>query len=702
MILKSMRIQNFRKFKNVEIEFPDGVVGIFGLNGVGKSTIFEAFAWALYGHTAARTSSDKIKRDGALPTERCRVEVEFVFNQNNIRVIREMVGRSLSPSAVAYVNNRLVANGSEATTKFIQNLFGMDAKTFFTSIFAKQKELNALSTMSASERKQLIMRMLGIDALDKAIKNIRSDIRKSQEIIQHYQISLRDEKTGRDKEEIFKEEIEKNEEKLRSVEKGIDEKKKLLEMLNSDLKRLEEEKNHIQNVYEDIQRRLEEERRKKELFDRKKRLEEEIEKLRKSVDERKRTLEGKEKELEDLQKAKEDFDAVEDKLEEVRNDISALLGEIEKEKARIDGFEREKRKAENKKSRIESLGPSAPCPTCERPLGEQYIKLIEKFNNEIKESEKEIESINERIRVLEKEVEEKRRLEGALARKRRFLLDAKMRWERLSAYIQSAKREIEREEREIDARRREISSMGIIEFDENLFRSLESKAKQEYERYKESMERLRKKQMEVDGVREEIKEIEGEARLLKQRIHELNQRIEDLREMRKRMAEEQDKLSKLNVLEKIMGDFRIDLISRIRPTLSAYASSLLEILTDGKYSEMELNENYDIMVYDGGKAYEIGRFSGGEEDLANLCIRLSISQMLADRAGGEFNMIILDEIFGSQDVNRRRNILGALNSLSNRFRQIFIITHIEEIKQMVGNALMVYEGEDGTSRIKVE
>jgi len=702
VILKSIKMQNFRKFKSVEIDFPDGVVGIFGLNGVGKSTIFEAFAWALYGHTAARTSSDKIKRDKALPTDRCRVEVEFVFNQNNIRVIREMIGKNLSPSAMAFVNNRLVANGAEATTRFVQNLFGMDAKTFFTSIFAKQKELNALSAMNASERKQLIMRMLGIDALDKAIRNIRSDIRKSQEIIQHYQISLKDEKTGRDKEEIFKEEIERDKEKLNSVEKRIDEKKKLLDALSIDLKNLEEEKNRIQNVYEDIQRRLEEERKKKELFDKKRRLEDEIEKLRKSVEERKKSLEEKERELRELQRVKEDYDDVEKKLEEAKNSISSIVGEIEREKAKIDGFEREKRKAENKKSRIESLGPSALCPTCERPLGEQYVKLIEKFNSEIRESEEEIRKIKENIKVLEEKLEKSRNLEEALIKKRKYLLDAKMKWERISTFIQSVNREIDREEKDIETRKREISLIGEVKFDEGLFKSLEERARQEYERYKESMERLRKKQIELDRVREEIKEIEGEANLLRQHIQELNQRIEDLKEMRKRMLEEQDKLSKLNVLEKIMGDFRIDLISRIRPTLSAYASSLLEILTDGKYSEMELNENYDIMIYDGGTPYEIGRFSGGEEDIANLCIRLSISQMLADRAGGEFNMIILDEIFGSQDVNRRRNILNALNSLSNRFRQIFVITHIEEVKQMVNNAIMVYEAEDGASKVRIE
>lgn len=702
MILKSIKMNNFRKFKHAEIEFPDGVVGVFGLNGVGKSTIFEAFAWALYGHTAARTSSDKIKRDKALPSEICRVEVEFVFNQNNIRVVREMMGKNLSPSAVAYLNNRLVADGAEATTRFIQNLFGMDAKTFFTSIFAKQKELNALSAMNASERKQLIMRMLGIDALDRAIKNIRADIRKTQEIIQHYQITLKDEKTGRDKEEMLREEIVKDSERLDTVRIRIEEKRKILENLERELEELEREKERIQGDYEKIQNMLEEERRKREIFEKRERLKEEIEKLKKSIEERRKGIEEKRKEIEDLEKIKDEYERVENELEDVRNKISNIVGEIEKEKGRIDGFENEKRKAKNKKDRIESLGPSAPCPTCERPLGEQYVKLIEKFDQEIRENEREIEKIRKKIEKMNDDLDEKKKLEDSLNRKKRYLLDMKMKLERVSTFIQSIYGEISREKSEIEVKEEELRSLEIVEFDKKLFESLEERVHQEYEKYKSSVDRLRRKQVELDRIKEEIKEIEGEERLLEQHIDELRQRIEELKEMRKRMMDEQERLSKLNLLEKIMGDFRIDMISRIRPTLSIYASSLLEILTDGKYSQMELNEDYDIMIYDGGTAYEVGRFSGGEEDLANLCIRLSISQMLADRAGGEFNMIILDEIFGSQDVNRRRNILNALSSLSNRFRQIFVITHIEEVKQMVSNAIAIYEGDDGTSRVKVE
>ena len=56
MILKNLTLKNFRKFKDATIEFPDGVTGVVGLNGAGKSTIFEAIAWVLYGSVAARTS----------------------------------------------------------------------------------------------------------------------------------------------------------------------------------------------------------------------------------------------------------------------------------------------------------------------------------------------------------------------------------------------------------------------------------------------------------------------------------------------------------------------------------------------------------------------------------------------------------------------------------------------------------------------
>ena len=168
------------------------------------------------------------------------------------------------------------------------------------------------------------------------------------------------------------------------------------------------------------------------------------------------------------------------------------------------------------------------------------------------------------------------------------------------------------------------------------------------------------------------------------------------------MKGEKKELQYLKMLNEIMTSFRIHVISQIRPALSLYASELFDSLTDGKYSEIELDENYNLIVYDNGSPYTIERFSGGEEDLANLCVRLAISEVITQRAGSMFNFIILDEIFGSQDSIRKQNIIRALNSFSSKFRQIFLITHIEEVKNFMENSMTVFEEESGVSKIRIE
>jgi exonuclease SbcC len=166
-------------------------------------------------------------------------------------------------------------------------------------------------------------------------------------------------------------------------------------------------------------------------------------------------------------------------------------------------------------------------------------------------------------------------------------------------------------------------------------------------------------------------------------------------------AKEETEIMYLSLLERIMNDFKVYMVGMIRPMLSDYASDMLRRLTDGKYSKLELDENYDVFIYDDGTSYEINRFSGGEEDLANLCLRLAISAVVSERSAIQTNFIILDEIFGSQDALRKRNIITALNELSKKFRQIFLITHIEEVKDYMEYVLRVTEDEEGVSWVGI-
>jgi len=83
-------------------------------------------------------------------------------------------------------------------------------------------------------------------------------------------------------------------------------------------------------------------------------------------------------------------------------------------------------------------------------------------------------------------------------------------------------------------------------------------------------------------------------------------------------------------------------------------------------------------------------------------LRLAISEVITERAGGVFNFIVLDEIFGSQDMFRRQNIMKALNGLSSKFRQIFLITHVDDVKEDMENIIFVTENEEGISTVKIE
>jgi exonuclease SbcC len=80
-------------------------------------------------------------------------------------------------------------------------------------------------------------------------------------------------------------------------------------------------------------------------------------------------------------------------------------------------------------------------------------------------------------------------------------------------------------------------------------------------------------------------------------------------------------------LDRAYTDLRTDLNFQLRPELSEIASAFLSDLTDGRYGELELDDNYDIRVLEDGVPKPV--ISGGEEDLANLVLRLAISQMIA-------------------------------------------------------------------------
>jgi exonuclease SbcC len=55
--------------------------------------------------------------------------------------------------------------------------------------------------------------------------------------------------------------------------------------------------------------------------------------------------------------------------------------------------------------------------------------------------------------------------------------------------------------------------------------------------------------------------------------------------------------------------------------------------------------------------------------------------MIAERAGQPLSLLILDEIFGSLDEDRRVAVVDLLRSLADRFPQVILITHIDSVRE---------------------
>jgi len=206
-----------------------------------------------------------------------------------------------------------------------------------------------------------------------------------------------------------------------------------------------------------------------------------------------------------------------------------------------------------------------------------------------------------------------------------------------------------------------------------------------------------RREAEMMGIRAlvEVQAAEDALTAVSRRRAERAAREEDLRQAAKSLALH-------NELDKAFTDLRTELNLQLRPDLSELASGFLRDLTNGRYTEMELDEDYMATLLDGGEVKPV--ISGGEEDVANLALRLAISQMIADRAGQPLSILFLDEILGSLDEERRLAVIELLRSLADRFPQVILITHIESMRDASFDRIIrvEYDSERGVAQVRDE
>jgi len=334
-------------------------------------------------------------------------------------------------------------------------------------------------------------------------------------------------------------------------------------------------------------------------------------------------------------------------------------------------------------TRVEELkGLGAKCPTCEQDITSTYAKkLIEEQVHFVKDLQTEEEHLDSEIDTLSKLIDNVKDEENK---------------SRENAKVES---NIQNLEKNLNLKTSEIKEKSVDGFDKDEYDNVNkmiSEISNDLDDKNNLVKEIQKKLSDandvVTGIKESIASTDSQ-------LHEIERKIREYRDNEKKLDDYADKVERYSKTEELMNDFRLFLIGRVRPMLAMFTSQMVSQMTNGRYVKVDIDENYDIMMYDHGVSYPISRFSGGEQAVVNLALRLALSQMIAVQMGTEgLGFIVLDEVFGSADTERRETIMETLSGLKNVYSQIICITHIESVMDMLPNTIRV-ETDGSTSKV---
>ena len=114
-----------------------------------------------------------------------------------------------------------------------------------------------------------------------------------------------------------------------------------------------------------------------------------------------------------------------------------------------------------------------------------------------------------------------------------------------------------------------------------------------------------------------------------------------------------------------------NLRAEISPRLGEYATRMMEIMTDKKYSDFDVSDGLKVsFTAPNGEKKSIDFLSGGTRELAYVAVRAALIDMLYT----EKPPVCFDESFAHQDNVRARSMMRAIKQLSEEGVQSFIFT----------------------------
>jgi len=243
------------------------VACLCGDNGNGKSAIFDAITWALWGKSRANHIDDLIH----LGQSEMEIELEFISGEQRYRVLRKhakkpskaRAGQTILELQIASngIFRPISGNSLLETQQKIVRLLNLDYETFKNSAFLRQGHADEFSIKRPGERKEILANILGLshyDELERRAKDLASDRKteadRLENAITDIELQLADKAKYQDEAKEIQNQIAQVEERKKAEEAIISTLRRQKESLEVKKEQLSNTEVHLSETKEETKR----------------------------------------------------------------------------------------------------------------------------------------------------------------------------------------------------------------------------------------------------------------------------------------------------------------------------------------------------------------------------------------------------------------------------------------------------------------
>jgi len=687
--LKILRLEltNFKPFRRLELppegELPDGLILIRGPNSTGKSSIFEAILWALWGANAvALKNEDLINTNSTF----CKVVLEFVVAGTTYKI-----ERSYDPANQTRVilyrlvddHWRRIADKTRTVAREIEQILNLQLDQALNTLLVRQGEVARIALAPPSELRELLERVYNIKILEDMSRHL-GDLEDDLSVRIK---TLRDEYT---RPEVLEEQLAQTQARVTELEAEASEKREELKARREALDRLPDPV----------------------LIDQLDRLLQQISDIERDIERIKREKERDLKEAGLPVSASEAIikrqSVLHKQVERIDKEISTLtiqIAEMDQEIGAIRGREKDlRRKIQTLRAVSADSEGVARCPTCSKPLtGDERDSIVAEYENEIESGKQRLSEITKQRKSAESRIRELRdrlsQTESALQAVNR----AASRDNELQQVMES----LESAKSGLESTLREAGVKDIASLLETYGAKELSGLKTRHGVLKEQIRALENRLAQIDR---EIGRARAEIAAIEKRIEKMRQTGAEIQEMES--IRDHTKYVRLNLVRGFVADwvFQKRLIGIIRTATKQYVTEF----TNGQYTQIDLIPTPPRGRSGPGLALSIRderdnvtktkeKISFGDRTAISLALRLGISRTMSSirplkdspALSPRVRCVLLDEPLGGLDRQRRLSVVANLVN-DKSFQQILLITHTD-IQSWQGVPVIDVQKTDGGS-----